>query len=311
MVYILALVALVAGVGIGYLVRKIQVSQLIGSAEVKVQKMLDDAQAKEKEILLAAKEKALELTEEVKKQEDEVRQQLLRAEQRYEKKEQELERKGNALEEERKEVVKNNEGVKKLQEEMREFKQKQIARLEEIAQMNQEQAKALLLETTEKTIKEEMVALTRKVVANAREDADKKAREIVAHAIERCASEVTAETTTTVVHIPSEEMKGRIIGKEGRNIRSFEQMMGVEILIDDSPDTVIISGFNSIRRYIAKLTLEKLIQDGRIHPARIEEAYEKSKQEVGEMIKQAGEEAVYELGITSFPPKLIQLIGRL
>ena len=194
---------------------------------------------------------------------------------------------------------------------MREFKQKQITKLEEISAMSRDEAKQLILETTEKALKEEMVALQRKIVANAREEADKKAKEIVAHAIERCASEVTAETTTTIVQIPNEEMKGRIIGKEGRNIRTFEQMMGVEILIDDSPDTVVISGFNSIRRQIAKLTLEKLLQDGRIHPARIEEAYEKSKQEVGEMIKLAGEEAVYELGITSFPPKLIQLIGRL
>ena len=211
----------------------------------------------------------------------------------------------------RADLEKKKEEITKLQEEMREFKQKQITRLEEISAMSRDEAKKLILETMEKALKEEMVALQRKIVANAREEADKKAKEIVAHAIERCASEVTAETTTTIVQIPNEEMKGRIIGKEGRNIRTFEQMMGVEILIDDSPDTVVISGFNSIRRQIAKLTLEKLLQDGRIHPARIEEAYEKSKQEVGEMIKLAGEEAVYELGITSFPPKLIQLIGRL
>ena len=311
MMYLLIAVALVVGLGVGYLVRKIQISQQMGSAEAKVQKILDDARAKEREILLEAKTKALELTETVKRQEDEFRQQIIRTEQRFEKKDQDLDRKMEALEAQRAEIERNNEEVKKLQEEMREFKQKQIAKLEEIAAMNQEEAKKLLMEITEKNIKEEMVGLHRKILATTREEADREAKEIVAHAIERCASEVTAETTTTVVHIPSEEMKGRIIGKEGRNIRSFEQLMGVEILIDDSPDTVVISGFNSIRRQIAKLTLEKLLQDGRIHPARIEEAYEKSKQEVGEMIKLAGEEAVYELGITSFPPKLIQLIGRL
>lgn len=311
MMYLLMAVALVVGLGVGYLVRKIQISQQMGSAEAKVQKILDDARAKEREILLEAKTKALELTETVKRQEDEFRQQIIRTEQRFEKKDQDLDRKMEALEAQRAEIERNNEEVKKLQEEMREFKQKQIAKLEEIAAMNQEEAKKLLMEITEKNIKEEMVGLHRKILATTREEADREAKEIVAHAIERCASEVTAETTTTVVHIPSEEMKGRIIGKEGRNIRSFEQLMGVEILIDDSPDTVVISGFNSIRRQIAKLTLEKLLQDGRIHPARIEEAYEKSKQEVGEMIKLAGEEAVYELGITSFPPKLIQLIGRL
>ncbi|MBU6447715.1 ribonuclease Y [Patescibacteria group bacterium] len=311
MSFIYLIVALAAGFAIGYLLRKISASQKMGNAEARAEKILDEARAKEKEILLEAKSKSLELTEAVKKQENEFREQIIRFEQRIEKKEADLDNKSQRLDEQKAELEKKSEETRKLQEEMREFKQKQIQRLEEIAKMSTDDAKNLLLQTAEKTIKEEMVALERKIVANAREDADKKAKEIVAHAIERCASEVTAETTTTIVHIPSEEMKGRIIGKEGRNIRSFEQLMGVEILIDDSPDTVVISGFNSIRRQIAKLTLEKLLQDGRIHPARIEEAYEKSKQEVGEMIKQAGEEAVYELGITSFPPKLIQLIGRL
>lgn len=311
MSFIYLIVALAAGFAIGYLLRKISASKKMGNAEVRAERILEDARAKEKEILLDAKSKSLEMTEAVKKQENEFREQIIRFEQRIEKKEADLDNKSKTLDDQKVELEKKGEETKKLQEEMREFKQKQIQRLEEIAKMSTEDAKNLLLQTAEKSIKEEMVALERKIVSNAREDADKKAKEIVAHAIERCASEVTAETTTTIVHIPSEEMKGRIIGKEGRNIRSFEQLMGVEILIDDAPDTVVISGFNSIRRQIAKLTLEKLLQDGRIHPARIEEAYEKSKQEVGEMIKQAGEEAVYELGITSFPPKLIQLIGRL
>jgi ribonuclease Y len=306
-----ALLALVVGVGVGYLIRKAQVTKKIGHAEARAQSLLEEAKTKEKEILLDAKSQALEITEAAKKQEAEFRQQIIRFEQRIEKKEADLETKSNNLDTQRADLEKKKEETAKLQEEMREFKQKQITKLEEISAMSRDEAKQLILETTEKAIKEEMVALQRKIVANAREEADKKAKEIVAHAIERCASEVTAETTTTIVQIPNEEMKGRIIGKEGRNIRTFEQMMGVEILIDDSPDTVVISGFNSIRRQIAKLTLEKLLQDGRIHPARIEEAYEKSKQEVGEMIKLAGEEAVYELGITSFPPKLIQLIGRL
>ena len=311
MLFVYSLIALVIGLGIGWYIRKMQVAQKMGNAELRVEKMLEEAKAKEKEMLLEAKSKALEMTDAVKKQENEFRQQIIRSEQRIEKKENDLEAKVQSLDAQKADLEKKNEETKKLQEEMREMKQKQIARLEEISAMTREDAKKLLMENTERTVKEEMLALTRKTVAMAREDANRQAKEIVAHAIERCASEVTAETTTTIVHIPSEEMKGRIIGKEGRNIRSFETMMGVEILIDDSPDTVVISGFNSIRRQIAKLTLEKLLQDGRIHPARIEEAYEKSKQEVGEMIKLAGEEAVYELGITSFPPKLIQLIGRL
>ena len=159
-------------------------------------------------------------------------------------------------------------------------------------------------------MKDELVMLTHKLINKAREDADKKAREIVSLAIQRCASEVTSKTTTAVT-LPSEEMKGRIIGKEGRNIRTFEQMLGVEVIVDDTPDAVVISGFNSVRRHIAKLALEKLIKDGRIHPAKIEEATEKAKKEIGEMIKEAGEAAVYELGIADFPAKLVQLIGRL
>lgn len=311
MIYIYSLIALVIGVAVGYALRKAQVSKKIGSAEARVEQMLAQSQQKEKEIILEAKSKALEITEAAKKQENEFRQQIIRIEQRIEKKENDLETKSQNLDNQKLELEKKSEETKRIQEEMRELKQKQIARLEEITGFTAEEAKKLLLDNTERLLKEEMLSLHRKILNTAREDADKEARVIVAHAIERCASEVTAETTTTIVHIPSEEMKGRIIGKEGRNIRTFEQMMGVEILIDDSPDTVVISGFNSIRRQIAKLTLEKLLQDGRIHPARIEEAYEKSKQEVGEMIKLAGEEAVYELGITSFPPKLVQLIGRL
>ena len=311
MIYVLIIIGLGAGFALGYLVRKVNVSKTLGSAEVRAQKMLDDAKQQEKEILLEAKTKALEMNETVKKQENEFRQQIIRTEQRLEKKEVDIENKSKSIDQQRADMDKKREEMQAAQEEMRELKQKQLANLEKIAGMNRDEAKKILLDNTERLIKEDMVGLTRKIVSTAREDADKKAREIVAHAIERCAAEVTTETTTTIVHIPTEEMKGRIIGKEGRNIRAFELLMGVEILIDDAPDSVVISGFNSIRRYIAKLTLEKLLQDGRIHPARIEEAYEKSKQEVGEIIKQAGEEAVYELGITSFPPKLIQLIGRL
>jgi ribonuclease Y len=156
-----------------------------------------------------------------------------------------------------------------------------------------------------------LLGLARKLIERAREDAEKEAREIIGQAVERTAAEVATESTTTTVALPNEEMKGRIIGKEGRNIKTFEQMLGVEVIVDETPDAVVISGFNSVRRYVAKVTLEKLIADGRIHPAKVEEAYEKAKKEVGQMIKEAGEEAVYELGISNFPPKLVQLIGRL
>lgn len=311
MQYLIAVITAIVGLAAGYYFRKTQVANKLGSAEAKAQKVLEDARTQEKEILLEAKTKALEMTEQVKKEEANFRDQILKIEQRLDRKEQDMENRARQMDVQRENLEKKNDEIRAAQDELKEIKAKQLENLEKIAGMTKEDAGKILLSNAEKSMTDELMALTRKLIATAREDADKKAREIVAHAIERCASEVTAETTTTIVHIPSEEMKGRIIGKEGRNIRSFEQMMGVEILIDDSPDTVVISGFNSIRRQIAKLTLEKLLVDGRIHPARIEEAYEKSKQEVGEMIKQSGEEAVYELGITSFPPKLIQLIGRL
>ncbi|MBI3232068.1 MAG: ribonuclease Y [Candidatus Doudnabacteria bacterium] len=262
-------------------------------------------------MLLEAKGKALEIIEQAKKQEQEFRGQMLRFEERVDRKEKDLENRLQSLDKQKQDLELKQQEVKALQEEIKLLKQKQLENLEKIAGMTREQASKVLLENAEKLVKEEMVELHKKLINSAYENADKEARNLVAQALERVSSEVTAEVTTTVVQIPNEEMKGRIIGKEGRNIRTFEQMMGVEILIDDSPDSVVISGFNSIRRHIAKLTLEKLLADGRIHPARIEEAYEKSKAEINEQIKQAGEQAVYELGITNFAPKLVHLIGRM
>lgn len=311
MIIIYILIGLAIGSGLGYFIRQQIGTKRVGTAEGRAEKIIEEAQRKEKEILLEAKSKAIELIDQAKKQESEFRSQIIRFEERIDRKEKELDNKASQLDKQKQDLEKRGEEIKKIQEEIKEMRQKQIANLEKIAQMTREEAAKVLLDNAERAVKEEMLSLHKKLVEEARETAEKEARSVVAQAIERVASEVTAEVTTTTVQIPNEEMKGRIIGKEGRNIRAFEQMMGVEILIDDSPDTVVISGFNSIRRHIAKLTLEKLIADGRIHPARIEEAYEKSKAEINEQIKQAGEQAVYELGITSFPSKLVHLIGRL
>lgn len=308
-VYIL--IGLVVGAAVGYLIRQQLAVRKVGSAEARAGKLLEEAKNKEKELLLEAKSKALEIIEQAKKQEGEFRAQIVKFEERVDRKEKELEKKSAVLERQKQEVETKLQEIKILQEEVRTVKQKQLENLEKIAGLTREEAKKVLLDNTERLVKEEMVELHKKLLDQAYETAEKEARNLVVQALERVSSEVTTEVTTTVVQIPNEEMKGRIIGKEGRNIRTFEQMMGVEILIDDSPDTVVISGFNSIRRQIAKLTLEKLIADGRIHPARIEEAYEKSKAEINEQIKQAGEAAVYRLGITHFPPKLMHLIGRL
>jgi len=311
MIFVYILFGVIFGIGVGYLVRQMIASKKIGTAESRAEKILEEAKQKHTEMLLEAKTKSLEVIEQAKKQEADFRSQIVKFEERIDRREKELHERASQLDRQKQDLDQKGQQIKQVQEEIQALRAKQIANLEKIAAMTREEAAKVLLANAEKTIKEEMLGLHKKLLEQARENADKEAREIVAQAIERVASEVTAETTTTTVQIPNEEMKGRIIGKEGRNIRAFEQMMGVEILIDDSPDTVVISGFNSIRRHIAKLTLEKLLADGRIHPARIEEAYEKSKAEINEQIKQAGEQAVYELGIANFPPKLVYLIGRL
>ncbi|MBI2355903.1 MAG: ribonuclease Y [Candidatus Doudnabacteria bacterium] len=304
-------IALVAGLVAGYFIRKIQIAGKVGSLEAKVAKGLEDAKNKEKELVLEAKAKALEIVDQAKKTESDFRNQILKVEERLAKRESDLDKKLTEADKGKEELAQKKEDLLKTSEELKQIKQRQLEQLQKISNLSLEDAKRVLLEATERNIGPELMALTRKLVTNARDEADRKAREIVALAIQRCASEVTSEQTTTTVTLPNEEMKGRIIGKEGRNIKTFEQMLGVEVIIDDTPDTVVISGFNSVRRHIAKIALEKLIQDGRIHPAKIEESVEKAKKEVAEMIREAGEAAVYELGITNFPTKLIQLIGRL
>jgi ribonucrease Y len=305
------LVALAGGLAAGYYIRKMQIANMVNSIEAKVSRAMEEAKAKEKEILIEAKTKALEITEQAKKSEQDFRNQIIKSEERLGRRETELDRKINDLDKSKDEIAAKQAQATKTIEELKDLKQKQLEQLQKISNLTTEDAKRVLLESTEKGMKDELAGLTRKLISQARDDADKKAREIVSLAIQRCASEVTSEQTTVAVQLPSEEMKGRIIGKEGRNIRTFEQMLGVEVIVDDTPDVVVISGFNSVRRHIAKLALEKLIQDGRIHPAKIEEATEKAKKEIAEMIKESGEAAVYELGITTFPAKLVQLIGRL
>ncbi|HYE22740.1 MAG TPA: Rnase Y domain-containing protein, partial [Verrucomicrobiae bacterium] len=269
-------IALVLGAGLGYYIRKVQIASKVNSIEARVARSLDEAKSKEKEILLEAKTKALEMVEQAKKSEQDFRQQIIKIEERLGKRENDLEHRSNELEKARQDLTKKKDELGKMHDELKEIKQRQLEQLQKISNLTVDDAKRVLMEATEKTMREELTQLTRKLVANARDEADKKAREIVSLAIQRCASEVTSETTTTAVALPSEEMKGRIIGKEGRNIRTFEQMLGVEVIVDDTPDAVVISGFNSVRRHIAKLALEKLIQDGRIHPAKIEEATEKA-----------------------------------
>ena len=307
----LIVIAAVVGIAVGYVTRQFLAKGKVDSAEGKAEKMISDAKQKQKELVLQAKDEAIKITEETKKQENEIRRQLLESQKRLEKREMDFDQRIKTIDQKRDDLEKKQEEIKKTKEELIKNKEKQLETLQKISKLTREEAKQVLLQQVEREVKEDLIGLTRKLVEGARENADKKAKTIVAEAIERTSAEVSTETTTTTVSLPSEEMKGRIIGKEGRNIKAFENLLGVEIIVDEAPDTVVISGYNSIRRQVAKATLESLIKDGRIHPAKVEEAYEKAKKEVGQMIKEAGEEAVYELGITNFPPKLVQLIGRL
>jgi len=308
---LIGLVGVAIGAGAGYAWRKHQIAGNINSIEAKVARLLEDAKTQEKEILLEAKTKSLEIVEQAKKSEEEFRNQIIKVEDRLNRKETDLERKLSDLDKSKEDLTVKLSEIEKTKEELRDLKQQQADKLQKISGLTQEEAKKVLLEATERGIRDDLALLSHKLLNQAREEADKKARDIVSLAIQRCASEVTSEQTTTLVSLPSDEMKGRIIGKEGRNIKAFEQMLGVEVIVDDTPDAVVISGFNSVRRHIAKLALENLIKDGRIHPAKIEEATEKAKKEVAEMMREAGEAAVYELGIANFPPKLVQLVGRL
>src|SRR3989344_2481436 len=237
--------ALAVGVGVGYAIRVFQAKTKISSAEGRAEKLLEEAKQKEKELILSAKDQAIKSTEEPKGQQKKFRHQILLLEQRLEKKESDMDAKSEELERQRENLEKQNEDIKKLKEELLSAREKQLQDLEKIAKLTREEAKQIMLDQTERLIKDDLLGLTRKLVAQAREDADRLARDIVTQAIERCSAEVSTETTTTTVALPSEELKGRIIGKEGRNIKTFEQMLGVEVIVDETPDAVIISGFNS------------------------------------------------------------------
>jgi len=215
------------------------------------------------------------------------------------------------LESKKQELLDKAERIDKIKSEIAKIKEEQLAKLEKIAGLTKEEAKKVLLDNTEREIKEDLVIRYKKLNQQAAEDLDKKAKEMLSLAIQRCAVSHATETTTSVIDLPTDEMKGRIIGREGRNIRTIERLTGVEIIVDDTPQAITVSGFSPIRRQVAKKALEKLIVDGRIHPVKIEEAIENAKKEIALEIKTAGENTIYELGITGLDPKLVQIVGRL
>ncbi len=287
----------------------------IGNAESKAREIIDDAvktaEAKKKESLLEIKEESIKNKNELEKETKERRNELQRFEKRVLSKEEALDKRSEAMEKREANFTAKEEQLRQREAKAEELGKQRVQELERISGLTSEQAKEYLLKTVEEDVKHDTAKMVKELETQAKEEANKKAKEYVVNAIQRCAADHVAETTISVVQLPSDEMKGRIIGREGRNIRTLETMTGVELIIDDTPEAVVLSGFDPIRREVARIALEKLIVDGRIHPARIEEMVEKAQKEVDAMIREEGEAASLEVGVHGIHPELIKLLGRM
>lgn len=292
-----------------------QESQKVDSAKEKARAIIDEAlstaESKKREALLEAKEENMKAKADLDKEIKDRRNEVQRNEHRVQQKEESLDRKSDALERKEQSLASREESLRKRQEEVAKLGEQRTQELERISGLTSEQAKEYLLKTVEDDVRHDSAVMIKEIEAETKEEADKKAREYVIGAIQRCAADHVAEATISVVQLPNDEMKGRIIGREGRNIRTLETMTGVDLIIDDTPEAVVISGFDPIRREVARIALEKLIVDGRIHPARIEEMVEKAKKEVESVIKEEGEAATLEVGVHGLHHELIRLLGKL
>ena len=295
--------------------RKKQADQKIGNAEEKARAIIDEAlttaEAKKREALLEVKEESIRTRNDLDKEIKDRRNEVQRNERRVQQKEEALDRKTDAIERKEQSLASKEESLRRRQEEVDRLGEQRLQELERISGLTSEQAKEHLLKIVEEDVRHDSAVMIKEIEAEAREEADKRAREYVVGAIQRCAADHVAESTISVVQLPSDEMKGRIIGREGRNIRTLETLTGVDLIIDDTPEAVVISGFDPIRREIARIALEKLIVDGRIHPARIEEMVEKAQKEVEAKIKEEGEAATLEVGVHGIHPELIRLLGKM
>ena len=315
---IAVLITLVVAVPITYFVsisnHKKTVEAKIGSAEERARKIIDDAlktaETKKREALLEVKEESLKTKNDLEKETRERRSELQRYEKRVLSKEETVDKKADAIEKREAGLTAKEEELRKKSSEIERLSEERVQELERISGLTSEQAKDYLLKTVEDEVKHDTAKLYKELEARAKEDAGKKAKEYVVNAIQKCAADHVSETTISVVQLPNDEMKGRIIGREGRNIRTLETMTGVDLIIDDTPEAVILSSFDPIRREVARIALEKLIVDGRIHPTRIEDMVEKARKEVDRTIREEGERACYETGVHNLNPELVKILGR-
>ena len=314
-IVITAVVALAIGLAAGYFYRKNMMEKKIGQTEEYARNLLDEAtrkaEDKKKEAVLEAKEEVIRLKNELDKEVRDRRSEVTRLERRVNQREEQLDKKLDNLETREEQLNEKYREAERLETEAQEMHSRQLQELERVANMTSDEAKNILIDRVQKDAYHDAAVMVREIEARAKEEADKKARDIISTAIQKCAADHVAETTVSVVALPNDDMKGRIIGREGRNIRTLETATGVDLIIDDTPEAVIISAFDPVRREIARIALEKLITDGRIHPARIEEMVEKARREVDNQIREAGEQAIFETNLHGIHQELVKLLGRM
>lgn len=313
--FIVIILSLAVGALAGYYVRKLVAESRIGAAEEEadriVEEAIKEAEARKKELLLEARDEIHKNRQEMERDSRERRRELDRVERRIQQKEELIEKKAENIEKKEQIMTEKEKELEKTEHDLQVILSQQLKELERLSGLTTEEAKQLLLRNVEQQIRQETAMMIRSIEGQAREEADKKAKDIVTLAIQKCAADVVSETTVSVVALPNDEMKGRIIGREGRNIRTFETLTGVDLIIDDTPEAVILSSFDPIRRETARMALENLVSDGRIHPARIEEMVEKARKEIDQELREVGEQAAFEVGVHNLHPELIKLLGRL
>lgn len=308
---IIGAIALVAGLILGWILRHVKSKTTQNSAEAKAESLITEAKVTQQELLLEAKEKAIAVIDEAKKEEQQRRTEVQQMQARLEKRESLFDQKLLELEQKKDAVNQKAEEVESLKSEVQNIRVQQMEKLEKVAGMNKEAAGEVLLTQVKEDMAEALGSRLQKMQNESNEVYDAKAREILTTAIQRCGMSHAAETTSTTLDLPSDEMKGKIIGKEGRNIKRIEELTGVDVIVDDTPEAILLSSFSPIRRHLAKRTIEQLMEDGRIHPQKIEETVAKMKKTLGQEIMKAGEEALYEMGITGIDPKLTKILGRM